>query len=89
MEELVVILGQAHVLEGLAAVLGLVHELEGFVAVLGLVYVLEEQGQEGLVGLEELGLVPGLEVLLLLALVEAKGLAVEGQLLWFLKVYVP
>ena len=75
-------------LEGFAVALDLVHELEGFVAVLGLVCALEEQGKEGLVGLEELGLVPGLEVLLLLALVEVKGFVVEGQLLWFLQVYV-
>ena len=60
----------------------MVHGLEGFVGVLDLVYVLEGQGQEGLVGLEELGLVPDLEVLLLLTPVEVEGLAVEGQLLW-------
>ena len=65
-------------LEELVIILGWVHVLEGFVTVLDLAYVLEEQGQEGLVGWKELGLVPGLEVLLLLALV--KGLAVESKL---------
>ena len=49
--------------------------------VLGLVCVLEEQEQKGPVVLEELGLVFGMEVLLLLALVEV--FVVESQLLWF------
>ena len=50
----------AYALEGLVAVLDLAHVLEGFVVVMGLVCVLEGQEQEGLVGLEELHLVPDL-----------------------------
>ena len=61
------------------AALDLAHVLKGFVAVLGLVCALEDQGQEGLVGWEELSLVSDLEVLLLLAPVE--GFAVEVHLL--------
>ena len=37
-------------------------------------------GAGGICGLEELGLVPGLGVMVLLSLVEVEGLAVEGQL---------
>ena len=85
------VLDLVHALEGFVVKLGLVHALEGFVGVLeglvvmlGPVCALEVQGQEGLVGWEELGLVHGLEVLLpLLAPMEdfaVEGFAVEGHL---------
>ena len=80
-------------LKGLVVTLGSVHVLEDFVATLDLTIcaggfcacpvsgmcALEKQEQEGLVDLEELGLLPGLELLLTL-LAPVEGFAVEGQL---------